>query len=216
MSLRVVGAGLGRTGTHSLKLALERLLGEPCYHMIEVFDRPDDPPVWLAAARGEMPDWDSFLAGYGAAVDWPSCSFWRELSAAYPDALVLLSVRDSADAWWKSANETIFEGLRSRERPGGQGAMPGFPEDIFAARFTSHWMDEDAAKAAYERHNADVRASAPPERFLEWSAREGWAPICKALDLPVPEEPFPHVNTTDEFLARRRQREEAMGLPESR
>ena len=79
MTLRVVGAGLGRTGTHSLKLALEQLLGGPCYHMVEVLGRPDQAAVWSRAARGEEPDWTTFLAGYEATVDWPAASFWREL-----------------------------------------------------------------------------------------------------------------------------------------
>ena len=89
MTLRVVGAGLGRTGTHSQKLALERLLGAPCYHMIETFSRPDDIPVWHRAIDGELPDWEEFLSDYRAAVDWPVCAFWRELSDTFPEALVL-------------------------------------------------------------------------------------------------------------------------------
>src|SRR5690242_5128319 len=107
MGLRVVGAGLGRTGTHSLQLALQQLLGGPCYHMVEVFGRPDDIPVWHAAVNGDQPDWNTFLADYVATVDWPACAFWREMSAANPDAVVLLSSRD-ADGWWKSAINTIF------------------------------------------------------------------------------------------------------------
>src|ERR1700756_2132881 len=112
MTLRVVGAGLGRPGTLSLKLALEQLLGGRCYHMIETFERPDDGPVWIAAHAGEAVDWDAFLAEYVATVDWPGCDFWEPLAAANPDALVLLSVRDSAAAWWKSASATIFEALQ--------------------------------------------------------------------------------------------------------
>src|SRR5438105_250833 len=107
MTLRVVGAGLGRTGTMSLKLALERLLGAPCYHMVEVFSHPEHVPAWHAAAQGRMPDWDQLFAGYAAAVDWPSAAFWPELIEAYPEALVVLSVRDS-ESWWQSAHETIF------------------------------------------------------------------------------------------------------------
>src|SRR5581483_5643355 len=108
MTLRVVGAGVGRTGTHSLKLALEQLLGAPCYHMLEVFGHPEHVPSWAAAADGSLTDWDAIFTGYGAAVDWPAAAFWREISAAYPDALVLLSVRDP-DSWWKSASNTIWE-----------------------------------------------------------------------------------------------------------
>ena len=84
MTLRVVGAGLGRTGTHSLKLALEQLLGGPCYHMTETFGRPDDIPVWHAAVNGELPDWPTFLADYAATVDWPACAFWRRARRRVP------------------------------------------------------------------------------------------------------------------------------------
>ena len=106
--MRLVGAGLGRTGTMSLKLALEQLLEGRCYHMMEVFGRPDDIPVWHRAVRGEYPDWAAFLRDYDAAVDWPVAAFWRELADAFPDAPVLLSTRRDADAWWTSASETIF------------------------------------------------------------------------------------------------------------
>src|SRR5687768_4747018 len=111
MGLKVVGAGLGRTGTHSLKEALERLLGGPCYHMIEVFGRPDDIPTWHAAANGEMPPWNEFLAEFHAAVDWPAAAFWPELSEANPEAIILLSTRDT-EGWWRSADQTIFEAMR--------------------------------------------------------------------------------------------------------
>ncbi|HEX9466923.1 MAG TPA: sulfotransferase [Acidimicrobiia bacterium] len=204
MSLRVIGAGLGRTGTHSLKLALERLLDGPCYHMIETFGRPDDFAVWRAAADGTLPDWPSFLAGYRATVDWPAAAFWRELSAAYPNALILLSVRD-ADAWWTSANATIFQ-VNQRDAQPEQGSVAeaqlAMARTMLAKRFTPDLANETEAKRAYEAHNAAVRATIPPERLLEWHPGDGWQPICDALDLALPDEPFPHVNTTDEFRAR--------------
>jgi hypothetical protein len=198
MPLKVVGAGLGRTGTHSLKLALERLVDEPCYHMIEVFGHPDHVPMWHQAVRGQMPDWDELFAGYGAAVDWPAAAFWKEQSEAYPDALILLSTRDSA-GWWRSGDNTIFEVFRTADEkmPSEWTAMV---KDLFHA-FAGDTVDEQSAVAAYERHNADVRATAPPERLLEWHPGDGWAPLCSALGVAVPDEPFPHVNSTAEFRA---------------
>jgi len=201
MGLRVVGAGVGRTGTESLKLALERLLGGPCYHMHEVFARPDDIPGWMAAVDGRPPDWHAFLAGYVASVDWPASAFWRELSHAYPDALVLLSVRESADAWWTSASRTIFAPTVTENRGGGP-FPPGWPHELIARTFTPGWRDEDQAKAAYLRHNEEVRAATGPDRLLEWAPGDGWEPICAALGVAVPDEPFPHANTTELFLAR--------------
>ena len=203
MTLQVVGAGLGRTGTHSLKAALELLLGGPCYHMVEVFGRPDDIAVWHAAVKGDMPDWNAFLADYRAAVDWPASAFWRELADANPDAVVLLSTRSSSDAWWKSANNTIFN---ITDLPDATDdlvfpAQKAMALDMFSERFTADYKDETAAKAAYEAHNADVRASVPADRLIDYRAGDGWEPICERLGLPVPSEPFPHLNTTDEFRA---------------
>jgi len=195
MGLQVVGAGLGRTGTLSLKAALERLLGGPCYHMLDVRERPDDPDAWGDAYAGRPPAWLDFFDGYSATVDWPAAPFWPEISAAFPDAVILLSVRD-ADAWWKSASGTIFVALATYyadDAPDdgwtrmGRGMMNAFTPD---------WRDEAAAKAAYLAYNENVRATAPKDRLLEWRPEEGWGPICAALHLEVPDEPFPHTNTT--------------------
>jgi len=206
MALRVVGAGLGRTGTHSLKEALERLLGGRCYHMAEVFGRPDDIPVWDAAVDGRLPDWGAFLAEYVATVDWPAAAFWRELAAADPDAIVLLSTRSSADAWWTSANATIFE-IGRRPLPPGDPELDGFRaqlamvDKMFTRSFTPEWGDRAAAMAAYEAHNAAVRAAVPADRLVDWQPGDGWTPICEKLGVPIPDEPFPHVNSTDDFRA---------------
>ena len=177
--------------------ALEILLGGRCYHMFEVLPRPADVPVWHAAVDGSMPDWQHFLREFSAAVDWPAAAFWPELAAAYPDALIVLSTRDS-HAWWRSASQTIF--------PTVLDAEPGPWRDMVLAllerRFTAAITDRSSAIAAYEAHNARVRATVPAARLLEWDATDGWAPLCAALDLPVPEQAFPHTNTTDEFTAR--------------
>ena len=203
MTLRVVGAGLGRTGTMSLKLALERLLGAPCYHMAEVFAHPEHVPLWHAAARGEAVDWHRLFRGYAAAVDWPVASFWPEVSEAFPDAVILHSVRDP-ESWWKSASGTIFPA--SRDASGEWRAMI---EAMFASRFTSALDDERACIEAFERHNADVRARAPKERLVEWRASDGWGPLCAALGVAVPDEPFPRTNTSEEFQAMHAARLEA-------
>jgi hypothetical protein len=197
MTLRVVGAGLGRTGTHSLKIALEQLLGAPCYHMLEVLEHPEHIALWQQAVdTGEVP-WDQLFEGYAAAVDWPVGSFYREVGDVYPDAVVLLSTRD-ADGWWRSAHATIFNFPSLEDPPGMQGWLQ-MVTDMMATRFTADIDDETAAKAAYERHNAEVRASVPRERLLEWQPGDGWKPICDALGVAVPDDPFPHVNTTAEF-----------------
>ena len=199
MTLRVVGAGLGRTGTHSLKIALEKLLGAPCYHMVEVFGHPDHVSMWTAAMRGEPVDWELLFTGYAATVDWPGGAVWREMSAAFPDAIVLLLSRRSADEWWTSASRTIFEGME--ERGADNPEWHEMTMLMVRDRLTLDWPDEAATKAAYEAHNAEVRAEVPPEKLVDWKPQDGWEPICAALRLPVPDEPFPLTNTTAEFRA---------------
>jgi hypothetical protein len=204
MALRVVGAGLGRTGTNSLKVALEQLLDGRCYHMFELADRDWDTPAWQAAVRGQPVDWGGLLGEYVATVDWPAAAFWSEISAANPDAVVLLSTRDSAESWWESMERTILQTL--------SGAVPAedpatvrrraMAVEMLRERFTPHWRERDAAIAAYERHNEAVRRGVPAERLLEWRPRDGWEPICMALGLPVPDAPFPRENTTSAFRAR--------------
>lgn len=203
MELQVVGAGVGRTGTHSLKVALERLLGGRCHHMSEVFPSEAQRAGWSRVMHGEAVDWDDLLGGFVAIVDWPGAAVWRELSEANPDALVLLSTRP-ANEWFRSASNTIFVGIEDwaeRGDPWMQAFIHGLGE-----RFTDRFHDEAAMTAAFERHNAEVRAEVPAARLLEWTPADGWEPICQRLGLAVPDEPFPLTNTTSEFRA-------GIGLP---
>jgi len=194
MALRVVGAGLGRTGTASLKKALEHLLGGSCHHMFEVSDHREQVPVWADAAEGRMPDWHDFLKDYVALVDWPGASFWPELSAAYPDALVLLSVREGEN-WYNSAIETIF-----KDDPEESDDFDRMWRAIVRNRFCDDFHNKDRMIAAMEAHNDAVRTVIPSERLLEYRAGDGWEPLCHALNLPVPDIPYPHTNTKKEFL----------------
>jgi hypothetical protein len=203
MGLRVVGAGLGRTGTHSLKLALERLLGAPCHHMIEVVRDERQFPLWASALDGE-PDWSTIYDGYAATVDWPGVGFWRELVAAHPDAVVLLSRRESPRAWWNSARRTIFAQFNG-EDVGASLEARATALALFARNGIDPG-DADVAMAAYEAHLEAVRSEVRADRLVEWTTGDGWQPLCDALRLPVPDEAFPHVNTTAEFRARREAR----------
>ncbi|WP_026922919.1 sulfotransferase family protein [Glycomyces arizonensis] len=212
--LRVIGAGLPRTGTMTLKNALETLLGEPCHHMAEVFGRPEiDVPAFSAAAAGDFPDWDALFEGYAAAVDWPSSAFYGELADHYPDAVVVLSRRDSFDTWWTSMNNTILNRFDHLDTPGGDRWV-AMVHGLWARVFGDAAMDDAAAvEAAYDRYHERVRATVPAERLVEFHTGAGWGPLCEALGLPVPDEPFPHLNSTDEFNARARERMDATGTP---
>jgi hypothetical protein len=203
--LRVVGAGLPRTATRSLKDALELLLGGRCYHMAEVFEHLEDAPVWRAATRRDELDWSSFPPDCDAAVDWPASAFWRELAAAHPDAVIVLSTRESATKWWESADETIFPILRKPVEQPENEEWHQMVLELAAREIGSDWDNAERAQAFYERHNEEVRREAPADRLLEWRATDGWEPLCEALDLPVPDDPFPRVNTRDEWRARAEQ-----------
>ena len=202
MTLQVVGAGLARTGTASLKLALERLLGGSCYHMADVYAYPEHIRVWHDAISGRPTDWDTFLSGYRAAVDLPASAFWRELAADNPDALIVLSVRDSAEQWWDSWSHTVLPAVVKAEPSPGSlladyQAMIG--DMLRIGLGVADPSDKMTMIAVYERHNAAVRAGAPPGRLLEWKATDGWAPLAAHLGVPVPGEPFPWANARKEF-----------------
>ena len=203
MELAVVGAGVGRTGTHSLKLALEQLLNGPCHHMVEILGDPSQVPAWIDAIEGRPVDWSAMLANYRSIVDWPGGAFWPELSAANPDALVLLSVRDP-DGWYRSASNTIF--LTFDNMPPEVAPLMEAVRTLLHDRFSDRFDDPTAMMDAFVRHNDTVRAEVPAGRLLEWTLGDGWEPICERLGLPVPDQPFPVTNTTDEFR-------EMIGIP---
>jgi len=158
--------------------------------MQDVFSNLDHVPVWRRALAGEPPDWGQFLGQYVATVDWPASAFWRELSIANPQALVILSTRAQPRTWWRSADRTILPGARVSQ-PDDLREWQHMFRELLDARLTPQWRDEAAADDAYDRHNDEVRASAPT-RFLEWQATQGWEPLCQALGMAVPDRPFPH------------------------
>lgn len=203
MELVVVGAGVGRTGTHSLKIALEKLLDAPCHHMLEILGDATQIPAWTDAIEGRPVDWAAMLSAYRAIVDWPGGSFWPELSAANPDALVLLSVRDP-ESWYRSASNTIF--LTFENMPPEIAPWMDTVRKLLRDRFSDRFDDPTAMMDAFTRHNDAVRAQVSAHRLLEWTAGDGWEPICERLGLGVPDEPFPVTNTTDEFR-------EMVGIP---
>jgi hypothetical protein len=204
MPLDVVGAGFGRTGTNSLKIALEMLGFGPCHHMFEVRDRPEQIRFWTAAARGERSDWDIVFKGFRSSVDWPSAYFSREIAAHYSNAKVVLSVRPDED-WLKSIHATIYQSLKNRTlrttalaREQGEMAYDIIERKTFGERLG----DPAHALAVYRAHIAEVKAAIDPARLLVYDVAEGWEPLCRHLDVPIPAEPFPRTNSTDEFRAR--------------
>jgi Sulfotransferase domain len=201
-ALRIIGAGVGRTGTHSLKLALEHLGLGPCHHMEEVIKNPPvNVPIWAAAVEGK-PDWDAAYKGYNSAVDWPTAAFWRELADAYPNAKVILTVR-SAESWYNSFSQTIFAllGSRDKARPPMQPLLDMAIGVINKTGFGGKSSQTDLMKA-FDDHVSAVKAAIPPERLLVFEVKEGWDPLCEFLELPVPPIAFPATNKKEEFWER--------------
>lgn len=199
MALAVIGAGLGRTATLSLKLALEHVGLGPCYHMSEVFaGARRNVPLWLDAVQ-RKPNWDAIFDGFVSTTDFPACTYWHALADYYPDAKVILTVRDP-DSWFDSVGDTIFSDRI-------QGSLAGTPFEaimngvIFDA-LGGHAKDRAFMTDWFKRHNQQVIDALPPERLLVFSAKEGWEPLCSFLGVPVPGAPFPRVNSRDEMAAR--------------
>lgn len=221
--LQIIGAGFGRTGTLSLKAALEELGFGPCYHMSEVFQHPDHVAIWQAAADGETVDWDALFANYRSAVDWPSCAFYEQLMRAYPNARILLTVRDPEN-WYESVSNTIYQihhrigaPLLSRILfyPGKiliTTAMPHMKQIfrmqtavIWDGTFGGNFEDKQQTLDIFARHIEEVKQKVSPEKLLVYNVKEGWEPLCAFLGVSVPEgRPFPRLNDRDTFAGTRR------------
>ena len=213
LNLEVIGAGMGRTGTTSLKTALETLLRSPCFHFLEYRSHPELMAPWLSLIQamplrsdpdefGDVPisQWEKVMPGYVACVDEPASYYWKQLSDAFPEALVILSVRDT-DSWWASMaalDEHYEEEMRRPELiTAERREFLDFVDAIYPDQ--REGLSEDIERAFFESHNRRVlehaeRDQSFNQRFLVWHVQEGWEPLCKALDLPVPDLPFPHKN----------------------
>ncbi|HZT95279.1 MAG TPA: sulfotransferase [Chloroflexota bacterium] len=198
----VIGAGFGRTGTMSLKVALQQLGFAPCLHMIDLLaGMPELSDTFREAYEGKQVDWKTALKDFRATVDWPGCTFYKEFMELYPNAPVILSVRDP-EAWYKSTNDTIFKAAEM---------LPNMPEIadkpvakmlkaiVWDGDLQGRFADKDFAISVFEKHNREVQQYVPKERLLVYEVKQGWEPLCSFLGVSVPEEPFPHVNDTKTF-----------------
>jgi len=201
MTMEVFAFGVGRTGTVSLKTALERLGFGPCHHMEDVAapgNAARQVPLWLAAAEGR-PDWPAIYDGYRSADDWPTAGFFRELIAAYPSARFILNTRDP-ERWVESYLGTISKLM------GDRAALPPEMQDwiemvvqVLTRTGFPPGLGREALLTAFHAHAEAVKAAAPPGRLVVWEVQQGWGPLCEFLDVPVPDEPFPHRNSRQEF-----------------
>lgn len=201
MTLSVISAGFGRTGTLSLKLALEELGFGPCYHMKEVLENGDSQiPLWNAATDGKA-DFSAIYKGYRSAVDWPTAAFWRELAAAYPEAKIILSTR-SAESWYSSFSETILATLLAKDN----WPPPAVPwltmvTKVVVDRSLGGQTGKEGVIAAFNEQEAAVKAEIPASRLLVHQAKDGWEPLCSFLGVPAPAAPYPRTNSKEEFFA---------------
>jgi hypothetical protein len=200
MTLKVIGTGFGRTGTQSLKLALEQLGFGPCYHMMEVFPRPAHVGEWAKAAAGEPVDWARLFDGFAATVDWPSTFVWRELILRYPAAKIIHTERDG-EVWWQSFSQTIKERLEA-DAPAPMRAWSDMVNHLITDKTFGGDMSKANVLKVYAAHNAEVKRTIPAARRLDFDVAQGWAPLCAFLGVPVPATPFPKTNSTAEFRAR--------------
>lgn len=202
MTLAVIGSGFGRTGTASLKRALEQLGFGPCHHMEEVFQHPEQVPYWQALAAGQAVNWDEVFDGYRSQVDWPGAHYWRELADAYPQAKVIHTARPE-ERWWTSFSATIAVLLRTYQEmplpPHMRAMMQVGAEIVGPQTFGASFIDREIALGAYRRRAEQVGAAIRAERLLVFDVAEGWEPLCRFLDKPVPKTPFPRVNSIKEW-----------------
>ncbi|MFC6020910.1 sulfotransferase family protein [Plantactinospora solaniradicis] len=215
--LHVIGAGFGRTGTTSLKAALERLGLGPCHTMLDLFSHPEQIPLWLEAARGKPVNWTQVYAEYGSTVDWPGARFWREIAAAFPAAKIVLTARDPK-AWYDSARSSIY--AAAMEPLPASGADPVFAslwhmsrEVVWDGVFDGRFDDREHAIRVYEENNRRVIEEVDADRLLVFEVTEGWKPLCEFLGVPIPDEPFPHANDRAEFTAKIHGRRTAADTP---
>ncbi len=207
MSLKIIGAGFGRTGTMSLYTALNQL-GFPCYHMIEVLQNKENKShldFWLKVANapeGTQHDWEQVFSRYTAAVDNPASCVWKELAAAYPHAKIVLTLHPKGpEGWYESTIDTIYFSENRWQfkvlyytTPFGRKFGDMSRKLIWQRAHHDTMNDRANAIADYKQHIEDVKAALPPERLLIFSADQGWGPLCKFIGMPEPATPFPNVN----------------------
>ena len=203
MGLKVIGANFGRTATMSLKQGLEILGFEKCYHMSEVVVHPEHVKLWLDAWRGKD-IWTTLFAGYQAAVDWPAAAFWPQLMHVYPEAKIVLSIRD-ADKWFESARNTIFQSMDSNLLAKDEvlrTRIEMLKEIIVDGTFNGDLSNKDKCIKIYKENIERCRSEVPLDRLIEFDTFLGWEQLCKELDCKIPEKPYPHVNKAKEFTHR--------------
>lgn len=202
MALDIIGPGFGRTGTNSLKIALEHLGFGPTHHMFEVRDNPHLLTPWQAAARGEAMDFDAAFDGYRSQVDWPGARYWREMSSYYPNARVILTVRDPDD-WFDSVQATIVQFMAGRGTypdPHPNAVAEMAQELIVQQIFGGSLTDRRHAIQVFSDHIAEVKATIPPRRLLVFDVQEGWEPLCTFLGVDIPGISFPKLNSSRQFV----------------
>ncbi len=206
MGLKIIGAGFGRTGTQSLQRAIEMLGFGPCHHMYELRRDPRLTAIWQAIADGGPADWDTVFDGYDSTVDWPASAYWREITAHFPRAKVILSVRDPSK-WYDSMLETIVPsatlGAEVDPDPNGRAGSALIRKVALEGIFRGRITDRDFALQRFEDQRKAVIAGIPPKRLLVMDVREGWGPLCAFLGVSVPDQPFPNGNSVSAFRARK-------------
>jgi hypothetical protein len=212
MALQVIGAGLGRTGTLSLKLALEHLGFDRCYHMSEaIANMPSHADLWVRAAKGDA-QWDVIFDGYRSTTDYPGCLFWQDMALHYPQAKIILTTRD-ADKWFESVTATVMSPEHRARFEADPKMAEFFRAVVFEDDLEAILGQREAMIAYFNRWNQHVIDTAPADRLLVYRAGDGWEPLCAFLGVPVPSAPYPRVNSREEMTERTGQVDQSQGPP---
>ncbi|MGP3972309.1 sulfotransferase family protein [Streptomyces sp. 6N223] len=202
--LEVFGAGAGRTGTMSLKTALDMLGFGPCHHMLHMLEQTEDIPRWEKVASGQDISWSEVFAGYRSSVDWPGARYWREITAAFPEAKVILTVRDP-ESWYDSVSNSIYPAAMAAPPPGAPPTFARLREMslkvVWDGLFGGRFADKDHAMRVFTENNDAVKREIDADRLLVFEVGQGWEPLCAFLGVPVPDEPFPRSNDREQFAS---------------
>jgi hypothetical protein len=200
--LEILGAGFGRTGTNSLKIALERLGFGPCYHMYEITKNPGHISFWNAAASNSPVEWISFFKSYKATVDWPASAFVPQIYKAFKSSKVIITVRNPEE-WYQSANNTIFHTManwEANENPETRDRMKMAKKIILDGVFWGKHDNKNHCIGIFNKHINEISNVVPKDNLLIFDVSEGWVPLCEFLKVEIPNEAFPYTNTRASFF----------------
>ncbi|XP_032221795.2 uncharacterized protein LOC5520812 [Nematostella vectensis] len=189
--MKIIGAGLPKTGTKSLASALMHLGYNVHDHPEQIQFHCDE---YIAAFEGQMPNFEEMYANVDATTDLPASIFYKEIFKAFPDAKVILSVRDDEESWRRSLLKTVGVVSSMTNNPLLIVCRTLTPTGRKYSRILRFIMNYLKNEIDYTKHNGDVMANIPAKQLLVFNPKDGWEPLCAFLGAEVPAIPYPRVN----------------------